>query len=53
MEMKVNLSRPDITEAEIDRYFQAGIVDLNSLELGSDVKDELYKLAYKMIHRET
>jgi len=47
-----NLKIDEITEKEIDTYFEAGIIDLNSLDLKEDVKAELYDLAFKMIHRD-
>lgn len=40
-----------ITENEIDKYFKDGIKFLESMNISRDHKDELYKLAYKMIHR--
>lgn len=42
----------EITEKEIDRYFKAGIIDLNSLNVSDDIKSNLYNLAYNMIHRD-
>ncbi len=41
-----------ITEDEIDRYFEAARIDLNSLDLNEEIKTELFNIADKMIHRE-
>jgi len=40
-----------ITENEIDKYFKDGIKFLESMRISRKNKDELYKLAFKMIHR--
>lgn len=45
------LSVDNITESEIDKYFKDGIKYLESMNISKENKDELYKLAYKMIHR--
>jgi len=47
-----NLKIIELTEKEIDTYFEAAIIDLNSLELSNEVKAELFDLAFKMIHRD-
>lgn len=47
-----NLDIAEITEKEIDRYFKAGIIDLNSLHVSDAIKSNLYNLAYNMIHRD-
>jgi geranylgeranyl diphosphate synthase type II len=41
-----------ITEVEIEKYFNKGLVYLNSMNVGDEVKNELHKLASKMIHRD-
>jgi len=48
-----SLNIQQITEQEIDDYFENGLVFLNSLEVENDAKKELLKLAGKMIHRES
>ncbi len=48
-----NLNIDEITEKEIDRYFDAANIDLNSLDVSVDIKAELYNLAHKMIHRDS
>lgn len=48
-----NLNIDEITEREIDRYFDAANIDLNSLDVSVDIKAELYSLAHKMIHRDS
>ncbi|PLX04899.1 MAG: isoprenyl synthetase [Marinilabiliales bacterium] len=45
------LSVDTITETEIDKYFKDGIKFLESMNISRENKDELYKLAFKMIHR--
>ncbi len=45
------LSVDKITENEIDKYFKDGIKFLESMNISRENKDELYKLAFKMIHR--
>ena len=47
---KLNIDK--ITEQEIDLYFKAGVVDLESLNVSYTIKPELYNLAYNMIHRD-
>lgn len=47
-----SLKIEEITELEINTYFEAAIIDLNSLDLNEDVKAELFDLAFKMIHRD-
>ncbi|PLX12287.1 MAG: hypothetical protein C0598_06295 [Marinilabiliales bacterium] len=39
------------TEKEIEKYFNDGVVFLENMKISRENKDELYKLAYKMIHR--
>ncbi len=48
-----NLNIDEITEKEIDRYFDAANIDLNSLDVSVNIKAELYSLAHKMIHRDS
>lgn len=40
-----------ITENEINKYFNDGINFLENMSISRENKDELYKLAFKMIHR--
>ncbi len=40
-----------ITEAEINKYFDKGLVYLNNMNVNDRIKKELHKLASKMIHR--
>lgn len=47
-----NLNIEEITEREIDRYFDTANIDLNSLSVSIDIKAELYSLADRMIHRD-
>ena len=47
-----NLEIDTITDKEIDKYFDKGIVYLKSMNISKEVGNELYRLAYKMIHRE-
>lgn len=48
-----SLKIDEITEQEIDTYFEAAIIDLNSLDLNIEVKSKLFDLAVKMIHRDS
>jgi geranylgeranyl diphosphate synthase type II len=48
----LSLNIAEITEKKIDRYFNAGIVKLNSLNISKETKDEFFNLAHKMIHRD-
>ena len=49
----INLDINEITEREIDRYFDAANIELNSLNVSADIKAELFSLADKMIHRDS
>ncbi|NOY50282.1 MAG: polyprenyl synthetase family protein [Chlorobi bacterium] len=40
-----------ITEVEINKYFDKGLVYLNNMNVNDRIKKELHKLASKMIHR--
>jgi len=48
----ISLNINEITEKEIDRYFDAANIELNSLDVSDDIKAELFRLAHKMIHRD-
>lgn len=48
-----SLKIDELTEKEIAAYFDAAIIDLNSLDINIELKSELFDIAVKMIHRDS
>ncbi len=48
-----SLNIQQITEQKIDTYFDNGLIFLNNLSVEDELKQELLKLAGKMIHRDS